>query len=83
MLAANPSAVLEACYSEAHVFISDVAAGLSAACVRCVECGRVSPGPIRGDLAAYRPTVPRGARANIHVPILLAPVREFGAPPVV
>ena len=43
VLAADPSAVHEACYSEAHVFISDVPAGPSAVWVRCVESGRVSP----------------------------------------
>ena len=43
VLAANPTAVLEACYSEAHVFISEVLARRSAAWVRCVESGRVSP----------------------------------------
>ena len=42
VLAADPSAVLEACYSGAHVFVFDVPAGLSAARVRCVESGRVS-----------------------------------------
>ena len=43
VLVADPSADLEARYSGAHVFVSDVPPGLSAAWVRCVECGRVSP----------------------------------------
>ena len=43
LLAADPLAVLEACYSEAHVFISDVPARLSAVWVRYVEFGHVSP----------------------------------------
>ena len=43
MLKADPSAFLEACYCEAHVFVSSVPAGLSAVWVRCVESGRVSP----------------------------------------
>ena len=43
VLAADPSAVLEAYYSGAHVFVSGVPAGLSAAWVRCVESGQVSP----------------------------------------
>ena len=43
VLAADPLAVPVACYSEAHVFISDMPTGLSAVWVRCVEFGRVSP----------------------------------------
>ena len=43
VLAADPSAALEAYYSEAHIFISDVPAGMSVVWVRCVESGHASP----------------------------------------
>ena len=41
ILAADPSAVLEACYSEAHIFISNMPAGLSTVWVRFAESGHV------------------------------------------
>ena len=42
VVAADPSVVLEACYCEAHAFVSGVPSRLSTAWVRCVESGRVS-----------------------------------------
>ena len=51
VLAADHSAVLQACCYKTHVFVFGVPSGLSTAWVRCVQSGRVSP---RSLLAAFR-----------------------------